>query len=221
MIKEFKISASHCHEIMGVKGLGKTGENYLKTWYLSKKYNRKKEFFSKFVEKGLSVEYKGIEMLSNLQGMDLSKNEEWFENDFMGGFPDVIYNGIVFDIKSSWNIFTFPFFDKELPNKDYYWQLQVYMAATGLSKASIVYCLIDTPKPLIQQELKKLYFQSGGQSEDWTPETYKELEINYQFNDIPESERIKEFEVLRNDKDIELIKTRVLECREYIKNNFK
>lgn len=153
--------------------------------------------------------------------MDLFKNEEWFENDFMGGFPDVIHNGIVFDVKSVWSIFTFPFYDKELPNKDYYWQLQVYMAVTGLSKASIVYCLIDTPQPLIDQELKKLYFQSGGKAEDWTPETYKDLSINYKFTDIPESERIKEFEVLRNDKDIELIVERVKVCREYIKNNFQ
>ena len=94
------------------------------------------------------------------------------------------------------------------------------MAVTGLSKASIVYCLIDTPQPLIDQELKKLYFQSGGKAEDWTPETYKDLSINYKFTDIPESERIKEFEVLRNDKDIELIVERVKVCREYIKNNF-
>ena len=220
MVKEFKISASSCCEIMGVKGIGKTGETFLKTWYLSKKYNRKKEFFSKFIDKGLMVEEQGIQMLSNTQGMDLFKNEEWFENDFMGGFPDVIHNGIVFDVKSVWNIFTFPFYDKELPNKDYYWQLQVYMAVTGLQKASIVYCLIDTPQPLIDQELKKLYYQSGGKAEDWTPETYKELAVNYKFTDIPESDRIKEFEVLRNDKDIDLIVERVMLCREYIKNNF-
>lgn len=219
-MKEFKISASSCSEIMGVKGLGKTGENFLKKWYLSKKYNRKQQWYSKFVEKGLMVEYKGIEMLSDIQGMDLTKNEQWFENDLMGGFPDVIYNGIVFDIKSNWDIFTFPFFEKELPNKDYYWQLQVYMAVTGLSKASIVYCLIDTPQPLIDQELKKLYFQSGGKAEDWNPETYEKLAVNYKFTDIPESERIKTFDVIRNDSDIELIGKRVIECREYIKNNF-
>ena len=114
MVKEFKISASKCSEIMGKKGLGKTGENFLKTWYLSKKYNRKKEFFSKFVDKGLMVEDKGIEMLSTIQGIELSKNDKWFEDEFMGGFPDVIHNGIVFDIKSAWSIFTFPFYEKGL-----------------------------------------------------------------------------------------------------------
>ena len=221
MVKEFKISASKCSEIKGKKGLGKTGENFLKTWYLSKKYNRKKEFFSKFVDKGLMVEDKGIEMLSTIQGIELSKNDKWFEDEFMGGFPDVIHNGIVFDIKSAWSIFTFPFYEKELPNDDYYWQLQVYMAVTGLSKASIVYCLIDTPQPLIDQELKKLYYQSGGTAEQWTPETYQDLAVNYKFTDIPEHERIKEFEVLRNDKDIELIIERVKMCREFIKDNFE
>ena len=210
-----------CAEIMGVKGLGKTGENYLKKWYLSKKYNRKQEWYSKFVDKGLAVEYKGIQMLADLQGVELTKNEEWFTDGLMGGFPDVIHNGIVFDIKSSWDIFTFPFFEKELPNKDYYWQLQVYMAVTGLERASIVYCLIDTPQPLIDQELKKLYYKSGGTAEQWSPETYSDLAVNYKFSDIPESERIKEFEVIRDESAIALIKERVLICREHIKNNFE
>ena len=217
-MEEFKISAYACCEIMGVKGLGKTGEIYLKEWYLKKKYGRKKDFYVKYIEKGLAVEHKGIEMLSDIQGIELSKNEQWFDNDFMKGTPDVIHNGVVFDIKSSWNIFSFPFFDKELPNKDYYWQLQVYMALTGLKQASIVYCLIDTPKPIVQQELKKLYFQSGGTAELWTPDTYRDLEENYTFNDIPESDRIKEFSVTRNDADIALIEQRVNVCREYLKS---
>jgi hypothetical protein len=192
-------------------------KTYCENWYISKKYNRKKEWFNKFVEKGLAVEHLGIQMLADMQGIEISKNEEFFTNEFIQGSPDVIHNGIVFDIKSSWDIFTFPFFEKELPNKDYYWQLQGYMALTGLERASIVYCLIDTPPPLITQELKKLYFQSGGVAEQWTPETYQDLAINYKFSDIKESERIRDYEVLRNENDIALINERVKLCREYIK----
>jgi hypothetical protein len=91
------------------------------------------------------------------------------------------------------------------------------MAITGLTQASIVYCLINTPQPLIDQELKKLYYQSGGTATDWTPDTYKELEKNYQFNDIAESERIKDFPVEKDETAAERIKERVLMCREYIK----
>lgn len=191
-------------------------KTYCENWFIQQKYGRKKEWFNKYVEKGLMVEDLGIEMLSNMQGIELKKNTEFFSNDYIQGQPDVIHNGIVFDIKSSWDIFSFPFFEKELPNADYWWQLQCYMAITGLSEASIVYCLINTPKPLIEQELKKLYYQSGGTASDWTPDTYKELEKNYCFDDVPESERIKDFPVTKDETAAERIKERVLLCRQYI-----
>lgn len=192
-------------------------KTYCETWYIQQKYGRRKEWFNKYVEKGLMVEHLGIEMLSAQQGIDLVKNEEYFSNDYIQGQPDVIHNGIVFDIKSSWDIFSFPFFETELPNTDYWWQLQAYMAITGLTQSSIVYCLINTPQPLIDQELKKLYYQSGGTASDWSPEAYADLGKNYRFDDVLESERIKEFSVEFDATAADRIKERVLMCRDYIK----
>ena len=213
----FKIHPSHSGDIMGVKGLGLTGEKYIKKWYLQKKYKRKPDWYSKFVEKGLLVEPIGIKMLSDHIGEELTKNERWYRDDFMIGQPDIIHNEIVFDIKSSWDLFTFPYFDKEIVNKDYYYQMQCYLSLTGLQKAILVYCLIDTPQPLIQQELKKLYFQSGGNAADWSPEVNTELAENYKFNDIPFADKIKLFEVERDEVVIQKIKDRVVECRNYLK----
>lgn len=215
-MKQFKASCHAIHEIMGIKGLGKTGENYLKKWYLEKKYNRKKDFWAKQVEKGLQVEPIGIQMLSEFEGIELSKNDEWFEDEFIQGTPDVIYKDMVTDIKCSWDIFSFPWFETEIPNKDYFYQLQGYMALTGLKKASLVYCLIDTPDPIIAQELRKLYYQSGGRAEDWTPETNNELAENYKFNDIPQKDRMVRFDIERDEKVISLIKDRVKISREYL-----
>src|SRR6187399_2999927 len=90
MVKEFKIGCASICKIIQPKCLGKTGENYLKEWYLSKKYNRKKEWFSLYVEKGLRVEVFGIKMLSDKLGVELEKNDEWFENDFLTGIPDIV-----------------------------------------------------------------------------------------------------------------------------------
>lgn len=192
-------------------------KRYCEGWFISQKYNRRKEWFNKYIEKGLLVEDLGIEMLSNVQGIELKKNTDFFSNDYIQGQPDVIHNGIVFDIKSSWDIFNFPLFETELPNIDYWWQLQCYMAITGLKQASIVYCLIDTPQPLIDQELKKLYYQSGGTASDWTPETYQELGKNYRFADIPEEIRLKDFPVEFDPTAADKIKERVMMCRDYIK----
>jgi len=213
---QFKASAHSVGEILGIKGLGKTGESYCKEWYLKKRFNRKPDFFSKYVEKGLAVEHLAIEMLSDTLGCKLSKNDEYFNNGYVHGCPDVIDGDTVYDTKVSWNLFSFPYFDKEITNKDYLHQLQAYMWLTGLSKAALVYCLIDTPKPLVDQELRKLYYQSGGVQEDWTPDTYEHLYVNYRFDDIPTSERIKILPVERDEKIIALIEARVKECRAYL-----
>jgi hypothetical protein len=218
LAESFKASAHSCGKIMGVKGLGKTGETALQEWVIKKRFNRRPKFFSKFVEKGLRVEDLGRDLLNELQGTNYTKNDEYFENDFTLGFPDIVENDIIIDIKSSWDIFSFPMFESELPNKDYYWQLQCYMAMSGVKKAAIAYCLIDTPQPLIEQELRKLYYQSGGHAEDWNPEVNQELAKNYKFDDIEKSERVKMFYVDYNEKAVELIKKRVLESREYLKS---
>jgi len=215
--QQFKASAHSVGEIMGVKGLGKTGESYCKEWYLKKRFNRKPDFFSKYVEKGLAVEHLAIEMLSDHLQTPLFKNDEYFSNDFVHGCPDILTDDMVYDTKVSWGLFSFPYFDKEVTNKDYYLQLQAYMWLTGLKKAALVYCLIDTPQPLVDQELKKLYYQSGGRAEDWTPEAYEHLYVNYRYDDIPAKERIKVLPVERDDKTIALIEARVKECRMYLK----
>lgn len=195
---------------------------YLKEWYVSKKYNRKREWFNKFVEKGLAVEDTAIEMLSvHLnEGVELQKNDTFFMNDYIHGFPDVLHEDYVFDTKCAWDVFSFPFYEKEIPDDKYEWQLQAYMAITKKQKAALVYCLIDTPPSLIDLELKKLYFQSGGKAEDWYPGMSEDLRVNYQFNDIPFEEKIKVYEITRSEEKINLIVERVKMCREYIAKNF-
>lgn len=196
---------------------------YLTEWYISKKYNRKKEFFNKFVDKGLAVENEGIDMLSiHLnEGIELKKESKYFEKEFIHGLPDVLHEDWVFDTKCVWDVFGFPFYEKEIPDDKYEWQMQGYMHLCDKQNAAVVYCLIDTPKPLVDLDLKKLYFQSGGKAEDWHPQTYEELRINYTFQDIPQEDRIKLYEFKRDENKINLIIERVKMCREFIAKNFK
>ena len=82
-MKEFKIRASACGQIMGVKGLGKTGENYVKTWLKEQIYDRKKEFTSKYTDKGLIVEDNSLDFIADeLKIGFIVKNEQFYENDF-------------------------------------------------------------------------------------------------------------------------------------------
>ncbi len=192
-------------------------KTYIKKWLKKKLFNRDEQWKSVVIDKGLACEQSGIDLISDVYGLEnVYKNDEFFENDFMQGSPDIINDEKIRDIKNSWDLFTFPRFDDELPKKEYWWQLQGYMCLTGLKKASLDYTLIDTPMSLILLDLKKLYYQSGGVAEEWTQEKYEYLYPNYRFSDIPKEKRVKSFEFEYENWVEEKIKERVFMCRKYI-----
>jgi len=191
-------------------------KSYCKTWLKKKLFNRKQDWKAIVVEKGLQCEPASIELVSMVTGIEMSKNEDWFENDFIQGTPDILTADCVRDVKSSWDLFTFPMFDDELPKKEYWWQLQGYMILLGLNKACLDYTLIDTPMPLVMLDLKKLYYQSGGKADEWNPAQYESLMPNYRFDDVPPKMRLKTFEFEKAEWAEEQINARVILCREYI-----
>src|SRR3546814_2144020 len=100
----FKIRCSGISEIMGIKGLGKTGTDHCDNWMKEQIYKRRKDFASKYFDKGNACEDAAIEYASqHLEWGDVKKNDEWFEDDFFQGTPDVMMpdRGIISDIKNS------------------------------------------------------------------------------------------------------------------------
>lgn len=124
--------------------LSETTKSYLKEWATEEMFGYRNEIKNKYVERGTLSEDFAIDKA--IEWLDLPfviKNETSFEDDFFTGTPDLILNETVYDIKCSWNCFTFPIFEKELPNKDYFYQMQVYMHLTGRKKAVVTYVLLD------------------------------------------------------------------------------
>jgi len=214
-MKDFKIRCSQIGKLMGAKGLGKTGESYLETWLKEQVYNRRKEFTSKYTNKGNEMEDNNIDFVADVLGFGmLVKNEQYFENDFLTGTPDIILPNEIIDIKSSWDCFTFPLYDYELENKDYYWQMQGYMSLTGKSAAKVIYVLSDTPQHMIQKEAYWYCKQNG--YEDLDIEIYNDFLKKMTYKDIPNELKIKTFVVERSETDIQLIYNRVVESRIFI-----
>ena len=99
--------------------------------FVSYRYGRHHDIFSRYITKGLMVEEDAITMYSRKHQQMFKKNEEIISNEFISGCPD-FYEGesikkadIITDIKSSWDIFTF--FRTKVPDSLkmlYYWQLQ-------------------------------------------------------------------------------------------------
>lgn len=181
--------------------LSETTKTYLQELWIEKKYGRRKEVKSKYLEKGNEKEEASITLLSNVSGKLFFKNEQFYENDFLTGTPDIVKPELI-DIKTSWDIHTF--FSNHtrfgaVVDKNYKYQLQGYMALTDAPSATLVYCLVNTPVELAEKEMQ------------WNGKTAEDVF----FDDIPEAERVITQTVERDEKVISDIYSRIENVRRH------
>ena len=194
--------------------LSQTAKTYLKELVLEEKFGIKKEFSSRYTDKGNTQEDLAIEMASQVLNLPFAlKNTEYFENEFIKGTPDLVLEDEIVDIKCSWDGTTFPWFEDELPNKDYFWQLVGYCWLTGRKKARVVYCLVDTPEDIVQDEIRRTSWKKF--EIDVTEETENEVRAKHEFSHISENKRVRAFQVELNDANIEQVKEKLSHAREY------
>lgn len=197
-IQDFKIRASASGQIMTnprtkTELLSETTKTYVFDWLKENIYGYRKELNNKYVTKGLELEDEAIDKAIELLDLPFTlKNEQFYEDEYFTGTPDLIIKDTVYDIKCSWDCYTFPLFDTEIPTKNYYYQLQVYMHLLGLKKAKLVYVLLNTPENLASWE---------------QPKDYSELDKKF---------RIKTFDVEYSEEVIQDLKQRVTNIREFI-----
>jgi hypothetical protein len=217
----------------------KTAQTLLNDIFQEVVFGRSKEIKNKYMEKGLMQEEKSISLYTSVTGELIFKNEERFENDYFTGTPDNI-DGKVRDIKSCWSFSSYPLHDTEIKNKWYIYQLSVYMDLTGLDEAELIYCLVDTPHNLIDNELRRVGWDLGVTSTDSIPEKLKvetvqnliyteqglkeychqssdiKLEWFDSFKEVKPENRIKIFEIVKDVKIAKQMKTQVELSREYL-----
>lgn len=198
-MNQFKLRASAAGKIMTnprskSELLSKTTISYVHDWLKESIYGVKKDFTSKYTEKGTLLEDEGIDKAITWLDLPLVlKNETRFEDEYFTGSPDLILEDEIIDIKLPWDAFTFPLFEDELPEKDYFYQVQIYMHLTGKKKARVVYLLLNTP-----EEIAK-----------W--------ETHHDYSAVPIDKRWKAYPVEYDPVVIADLKTRVGNIREYIK----
>lgn len=171
--------------------LSQTTKSFVEEWIKQQIYGYRKEITSKEMNKGIIFEDTAIDKA--IEWLDLPfaiKNTERFTDEFFTGEPDLILPDEVIDIKNSWDCFTFPLFEKEIPTDDYFYQVQVYMYLTGKRKARVVYILLETP------------------------ETYNEPAKSYDH--VDKKYKIKEFAFDYKPEVIDKLKERIINIRKYI-----
>jgi hypothetical protein len=194
--------------------LSKTCKSYLKELAIEEMYGIKKEFSSRYTDKGIAVERNSIDLIQLVSDYGfMYKNEEHFENDYLTGTPDVNTDNILLDVKSSYDASTFPWFEEEIPNKDYYYQLQGYMALCNKRKSVLAYCLVNTPYQIVEDEVRRAHWKEHLIDEN--EELRADVEARHNFDHIPPEKRIKTFEVRYDKEVIKAIYERIKECRKY------
>lgn len=198
--------------------LSKTAQKHLIEVYIAEKYGRKRDIQTKQMKKGIEAEQDSIDLLSMYLKIPFAKNDKRFTNDFITGFPDIIDNDRIIDIKSSYDLWTFLGNIPDKLDSLYYWQMQSYMWLTNAKSAMITYCLVNTPLSIVEQEKYYLLKKMDVVTEE-NPEYVKEamrIEFNMTFDDIDINERVLVFNVERNEDDILKIQHKVEKAREFL-----
>lgn len=225
--------------------LSATTKNYLNELHKQVLFKRKSDLKNKYLDKGIQVEEQSLTLYSKVSNFPFYKNEEFFKNDFICGTPDNC-KGKVRDIKSSWDYTTFPFYDTEIKNNDYICQLNGYMELNGLAEAELIYCLVDTPFKMINDELRRADWKFNIMDNDGNirQESIKlvteivsnmiytneglmnfceenpavKLEWFEKFREIPENLRVKIFTIQKDENLIKTLYSQIEKCREYLTN---
>ena len=196
--------------------LSQTAKSYIEDLFNELEFGYRKEFSSRYTDKGLEMEDEAIQFASEQFDWDfVIKNTERFTNDYITGEPDINTDLLLADIKCSWSLDTYPMFEAEMKNKDYYWQLQGYMWLTGKTEAELVYCLMNTPLQIVEDEVRRAHWKAGLIDEDI--DLRHEVQTKHNYDNIPSKLRVKRYIVERDEKAIEKIIEKVEIGREYYK----
>lgn len=196
--------------------LSATTKSYLEQLHKEEVFGKREEIRSKYLDKGIQVEEQSITLYSELTDTLFIKNKERRSNEFITGEPDNTQSKIR-DIKSSWSLSTFPMHDDQLTNVDYWWQLQGYMELWNLDDADLIYCLVDTPEELINDEMRRTGWKLGFTAEI-PDDLEQEIRHNMTFSDIPAELRVKIFNVKRDRLAMRQLEEQIIRCRTYLNN---
>ena len=213
--------------------LSKGAKSYLESLWIEETFNRPKNFSSKYTEKGTEQETESMHLANKVLGWQMTADsidgmefvKQRMNNDFITGEPDINLGAygeleghpdnadLLADIKSSWDVHTFPHFKDDIESA-YYSQGQGYMWLSGKTTFELVYCLVDTPDRLILDAIRRAEWSEGFIE---IPEEYeKAIRESMTFEDIPESLRVKRYTFERDEEYINKVKECVIMAREYL-----
>jgi hypothetical protein len=239
-----------CHsagKLMGIKGLGVTGEKEAIKTYIEKATNRAEEIKSDYLEKGILNEEEGIIVLSDHLQVPLVKNQDRVGNEYLEGECDTLHSDWIYDIKNCYSIQTFEFSKISADEtKIYECQGRGYLELFEAQNYGVARVLLNLPDNMLLKKIEKESYHYNGDIPDYEVvkmvnlhifdtdnfvrfleicpvaiQSEKALALVSKFIHIPIEERIniKTFE--RSKDKIDAIYSRVKDARTFLKTIYK
>ena len=197
--------------------ISETAKKELEAMVLFEKYGIERDFSSMQTSKGIEFEPLAIDVCKNVLGwFDVPETKTRFINDYITGEPDVNSPNVGADVKCSFSADTFPWFEKELKNKNYFYQMQGYCWLTGKSEFELCYVLLTTPERMVMDLINK---EAWKMLPDPKFERYSQDEIfdiaervirsKHNFENIPIEKRVKRYIVKKDENVIDKIKEKI------------
>lgn len=214
----FRFRCSALGKIMSAKGELTTGnKTYLREIFTEVVEGKRKEITSKYFEKGKFMEEDGVTMINETLYPKalLVKNKERRFNDFIEGECDLDHDGIVWDIKNAWDLYTF---GKADLTDEYEWQGRGYMWLWNREKFRLYYCLNNMPEHMLIEEERKMFYRHNFISTEDREylKLCEELRAFHNYDNRPIEQRFKIWEIERTEETEEKIKAKVIKCRAYL-----
>ena len=180
-------------------------KTYIESVWYGQKFDFQKQFTNKFVRKGNKVESRSIRELRKL-GIFATKNETYFENEYIKGTPDILMNApkATIDTKNVYYPDGLGFFEDE-PLIDYIWQIHGYNFLTEREDGFIVKMLLNPPADILEREVWN-YWKAGHNDGRPTEQFIAEIEDYFNFEKLPIQDRVKFYKIKTTQNEIDIIK---------------
>ena len=109
------------------------------------------ELDNKYINKGKDQEQDSIDLLNSVRFTKYHKNIFRLEDEYLTGECDILADDRVIDIKTSWNLETWPATPGEAHDNEYEWQGRAYLMLYEREIFELVFCLVTTKDEFLNQ----------------------------------------------------------------------
>jgi len=109
------------------------------------------ELDNKYINKGKDQEQDSIDLLNSVRFTNYHKNVIRLQDEYLTGECDILAEDRVIDIKTSWNLETWPATPGEAHDNEYEWQGRAYLMLYDREIFELIFCLVTTKDEFLSQ----------------------------------------------------------------------